>query len=114
MVAAVFLGESVVLVLFVLLYPKFQVAGDAYVDDPCPAGHDVGVVGPCWHLWFSLVRFVRAVLMALVTAGGVLKAEGGPSPARLRTNFVRAGPSTSLRSAQDDGAWGGNEKAPVA
>ena len=55
MVAAVFLGESVVLVLFVLLYPKFQVAGDAYVDDPCPAGHDVGVVGWGWHPAFKLV-----------------------------------------------------------
>ena len=31
------------------------------------------------------------------------RAEDGPTFGRLRTNFVRAGPSAALRSAQDDG-----------
>jgi hypothetical protein len=61
-VAAVFFGESVVLVLFVLLYPEFEIAGDAYVQDPCPAGHDIGVVGWGWHLCLSLVRLLVAGL----------------------------------------------------
>ena len=67
MVAAVFSGESVMLVLFVLLYSEFQVAGDAYVYDPCPARHDVGVVGWGWHPAFKLVGLFLLVLMALVT-----------------------------------------------
>ena len=48
-VAAVFLGEAVVLALFVLLYSAFQVVGHADVENLCPAGHDVGVVGSGWH-----------------------------------------------------------------
>ena len=34
------------------------------------------------------------------------RAEDGPTFGRLRTNFVRAGPSTPLRFAQDDGVDG--------
>ena len=47
--------------------------------------------------WARWLRSMRALL-----------AQG-----RRRTNFIRAGPSTSLRFAQDDSSRGRNEKAPA-
>jgi len=49
----------------------------------------------------SVVHLVRDVLMALVIFYS-LKGKGVVAFATIRANFVRAGPSTSLRFAQDD------------
>jgi len=63
---------------------------------------------------YVAIRLFVVVLMALVTAPNTEKAKAVVAFATIRTNVVRAGPSTTLRFAQDDGIlWEGNEKAPV-
>ncbi len=93
--AAVLFRESFEGAVFVLLYADVDVAGDADVECAGVAAHDVGVAGngfvPPWWVWLS----IKCWDLGLKGSGGL----GGVS--------ILRGPSTTLRSAQDDGLLDG-------
>ena len=89
--AAVFFGEAFEGAVFVLLCAGVNVAGDADVECAGVTAHDVGVAR---HFWGSSL----VVWLSIKCWGFVVERFG-----RFWWFERCRGPSTSLRSAQDDG-----------